>query len=359
MLCPRPYHRGAKLYAGWILEHSAHFEVDPFTVAALAYYRSNCRARFSDNGNFGLSAINLKMHAGYLEGRVYQYWVKKKGAWAKKTTPMKKHLFYPRALRHAEPNIYFTAGILSVLTEQCPHLDEAFDSVPHRHPVSHFYWGDLVRGTDAEDRVLLARRRLLGYYLKTPAQTRTWRGLTIRSPLDGALRKVTSKMDDNRDGGRRRHKGIDFASDRGEPVRAIADGVVSFAGAQKKDVTLNLRPKEAGKLRPADFGRGGLIVMVKHDDEVSSAYMHLERYVVQHRQKVKRGDLLGYVGRSGVKDSAAHLHFEVRVRRKKKTDKARIDPLPVLGKLVISPMETHRGQRLHAEERRQRKRRRR
>jgi murein DD-endopeptidase MepM/ murein hydrolase activator NlpD len=357
-LCPPTYRRAAPLYAGWIREHAQHFGVDPFTVAALTYYRSSCRARFADNGSHGLGAINLLMHAGYLKARVYGYFMRTKTGWVKRSLAMKKHLYYENSLRHAEPNIYFTAGILKVVEAQCPDIDSAFKSVEHRHPVSHFYWGDLVRGTDAEDRILLARRRLLAYYHQSAAPTTSWHGMTIQSPLDGGLRKLTSKMGDDRDRGGRRHMGIDFASDRGEPIYAVADGRVLIAGAQRKvGGTINLPSKKAELIPAGDLAAGGLFVMLLHQKtprELKSGYMHLDRYVVTGGQHVKRGQLLGYVGRSGVKESGAHLHFELR------EDGKHIDAAPVLGKsMVIHPMETFRGRMLEAEQRRQRKRRRR
>jgi len=45
-------------------------------------------------------------------------------------------------------------------------------------------------------------------------------------PLDGPPRKLATSWGEPRDGGRRRHLGVDFASMHGEPVRAVADGVV-------------------------------------------------------------------------------------------------------------------------------------
>lgn len=346
-LCPRYYRKGAALYAGWILKHSRAFDVDPMTVGALAFYQSNCRARFFANGSYGLSAINVGMHAGYIKDRKYRYWVRKGAAWVERTLPLRKHLFYARSLRHAEPNIYFAAALLKIFTEQCHDLDAAFGSVRHRHPVSHFYWGDRVRGTDAEDRVLRARRRLIGYYDGTPAATVTWRGLTLQSPLDGSPRKLTSKMGDRRDGGRRPHRGVDFASDRGEPVYAIADGVVKFAGAQRRvGGTHNISAAEARAIPAKELGKGGLLVMVEHAGDIKSAYMHLDDYRVKARQSVKRGDLLGYVGRTGIQSSWAHLHFEIREGEK------HLDPEPALGPLTLSPLKTFRGLRMEADRKR-------
>ena len=54
--------------------------------------------------------------------------------------------------------------------QQCPLIDNAFGSVPHRSPVSHFIWGDRVRDAAYEDNVLQVRRRLLiQYHRSKPA----------------------------------------------------------------------------------------------------------------------------------------------------------------------------------------------
>ena len=352
-LCPRSYRRGVPLYSEWILKWSREFKVDPFTVAALTYYRSNCRARFKDNGSFGLAAINLGLHAGYIKKKAYGYWVRDgKGGWKKKSLKLGERLFYDKALLRAEPNIYFTAGILRVMEDQCPGLDSGYGSIAHRHPVSHFFWGDRVRGTDMEDRVLTARRRLLEYYAPNHRRpTITWEGLTLNSPLDGGLRKITSKIGDDRDEGGRRHQGIDFGSDASEPVYAIAPGRVILAGPQlKRSGTTNMPADKAVTYKQKDLGAGGLVVFVKHNDHVKSAYMHLSDYAVMAGDQVTAGQLLGWVGRTGVKTSPAHLHFEIRV------DDRHVDPLPILGKtLVISPMETWRGQILESEQKRVRR----
>ncbi len=322
-------------------------------VGALTYARSACFARYKHNGSYGLSAINVKMHAGYIKSRAYHYFTRSVGGWTERTLPMKRHPFYEGTLSRAEANIYFTAGILKVFEAQCPDIDGAWESLPHRHPVSHFYWGDRVRGTDAEDRVFAARRRLIAYYAKTYAKTVSYDGLTLQSPLDGGIRKLTSKFGDDRGGGRRRHMGIDFSSGRGEPVRAVADGVVTLAGVQLKTGTRNMGPRTAEKVPRAEMAAGGLLVMVAHSKELKSAYMHLDGYVVTAGQKVTRGQLLGFVGRSGIRESAAHLHFEIR-----KNDR-QIDPEPALKGRVISPLLTHRGKQLDDEQRRLRRKRRR
>ena len=87
------------------------------------------------------------------------------------------------------------------------------------------------------------------------------------------------------------HHGTDFPRDAGTPVAASNAGRVAFAGE------LPVR---------------GLSVIIDHGAGVFSAYHHLERFTVQEGQFVATGDLVGYVGASGLA-TGPHLHWEVIV----------------------------------------------
>ena len=193
----------------------------------------------------------------------------------------------------------------------------------------------------------VGRRRLLTSYGQAAEPVVRWGGIEIQSPLSGAPRKITSPVGDARDGGRRRHKGIDFASDRGEPVYAIADGVVAVAGPQmKKGVTPDISAAEALKIPRNQIAVGGLFIMIDHDEGKRSAYMHLDTYLVRRGQRVQRGQLIGTVGRSGLTKSHAHLHFELRTHTSNTIRDVHLSPIPILSHLVFDPRETWRGRRL-------------
>jgi murein DD-endopeptidase MepM/ murein hydrolase activator NlpD len=154
-------------------------------------------------------------------------------------------------------------------------------------------------------------------------------------------------MGDPRDEGKRAHRGIDFSSTYWEPVRAVADGKVVLAGVDRKyKPSLNIDPELAGKFPSKDMGAGGLFVMIRHKNGLLSAYMHLATYRVKHGDTVHAGQAIGTVGRTGVKRSAAHLHFEMRHKGK------HIDPLPHLKPYVFTPNDTYIGRRLAIEHRR-------
>ncbi len=87
------------------------------------------------------------------------------------------------------------------------------------------------------------------------------------------------------------HRGIDIATNFGNPVAAAADGSVTEAAFDKF------------------FGK---TVIVSHGNGVVTQYCHLERYIVKPGQKVRRGDVLGYVGKTG-KALGPHLHYEIRI----------------------------------------------
>ena len=343
-------------YAKWILEYSKEFAVDPFLLAALIYRQSRCiprQSRPSDYG-VGLAMINARMHGAFIRKRRYKYWVLDGGSWKEQELKIDRYPLVRGNLRRSQPSIYFAAAFLSIWKRQCPALDRAFGSVPHRHFVSHFMWGDRVRGAGAEDRVLRARRRLIQSYTKaTPPAKGKFKDLALLCPLDAPPRKVSSRMGEDRSGGARRHKGVDFSSTWGEPVRAVADGKVYFAGvARKGAIGRRVSPEEIGSLDRKAMGPGGLFVMIRHKGGLVSGYMHLSSYVVKSGQPVKAGDMVGRVGRTGIKSSGPHLHFELRHNGR------HIDPVPHLKPHVFVPQDTHRGRVLIAEQKRIRRRRR-
>ena len=89
---------------------------------------------------------------------------------------------------------------------------------------------------------------------------------------------------------RRCHRGMDFTAPRGTPVYASGDGVVGRADN-----------------RSAGYGKH---VRIDHGFGYVSLYAHLDKYNVKRRQKVKRGDVIGFVGSTG-RSVGPHLHYEI------------------------------------------------
>ncbi|MGK7392280.1 MAG: M23 family metallopeptidase [Candidatus Cyclobacteriaceae bacterium M2_1C_046] len=86
------------------------------------------------------------------------------------------------------------------------------------------------------------------------------------------------------------HSGIDFSAPIGTPVYATADGVISYV-----------------KVRFSGYGK---FVEVDHGFGYRTRYAHLHDFNVKPGQKVKRGELIAYVGNTGL-STAPHLHYEV------------------------------------------------
>jgi murein DD-endopeptidase MepM/ murein hydrolase activator NlpD len=82
------------------------------------------------------------------------------------------------------------------------------------------------------------------------------------------------------------------------------------------------------------MGPGGFFVRVMHADGIRSGYFHLTSFKVVAGQTVHAGEIIGTVGRSGVKVSGSHLHFEVHQNGELK------DPVPFLAAFVLPPDRT-------------------
>jgi hypothetical protein len=332
-------------YANWILEACQKFGVDPFLLASLVFQESRCSsAKLGSTMTVGLSGIDAAMHAPFLHSGRYSYWVKDGGEWVPRQVDVSAYLPSVQSLHQDKANIFFAAALMHAYQEQCPDIDGAFQSVPHRHYVSHMLWGDRVVETDGEDRVLRTRRAIIEYYEAGASVSRVrWKSVDLFCPLDGCPRKISGVLGDIRDAGKRAHKGVDVVSTRGEPVRTIADGWVVYAGvdapgAGARKVTLD----KSGAIRKTSMGPGGLFVEIQHKDNLMSEYMHLSNYLVQNGQWVKAGQIIGHVGDTGIKIDTPHLHLQLRANGDI------IDPMVHLRPYLISPQATYRGRLIGA-----------
>ena len=341
-LCVQPNAGRARALAEAVIATGSEHRLDPFLLGALAFRGSYCRSDFEDPLGLGLTALPVGMYQNDFRKGSYLYRVREGAAgWTERQRPLKRFPFIAAILQRTEGNLYFAANLLDVWREQHASIDEHFDQVPHRHFVSHWFWGDRVKSARDEDRLFTDRRRLLGYYgAPVPVPTALFRGVTLGSPLDGAPRVVSSGLGFVRDGGARSHRGIDVESDFGEPVRAIADGLVVYSGVdlpgQRNHVQLKVT--ETNAYARSDMGHGGRYVCIQHPTPegkaLRSCYMHMQAVDVAYGAKVKRGDRIGCVGRSGVKSSPPHLHLELFA-----LDEL-LDPLPALrGPLIGTPVD--------------------
>lgn len=92
-------------------------------------------------------------------------------------------------------------------------------------------------------------------------------------------------------GKRKRHRGLDFAANTGTPIYAPADGVIEA-------------------VRPSHKGSGNFIKL-NHSLGFATTYSHMSKFNVKRGQFVRKGDLLGRSGNSGL-STGPHLHYEIR-----------------------------------------------
>ena len=92
------------------------------------------------------------------------------------------------------------------------------------------------------------------------------------------------------------HYGVDFSAPKGTPIYATGNGTVA-------------------KVKKSRRGFGNHVI-INHGFGYESLYAHMTKYTVRKGQKVKRGDIIGYVGSTG-KSTAPHLHYEVHKDGKK------------------------------------------
>ena len=101
----------------------------------------------------------------------------------------------------------------------------------------------------------------------------------------------------------RSHNGVDYAANKGSPVRATGDGTISFAQYN---------------------GGCGNEIKIKHSEDYTTRYCHLDKYNSRTKvgRKVKQGQTIGYVGSTGLA-TGPHLHYEFHVNGKH-TDPLRV-----------------------------------
>jgi murein DD-endopeptidase MepM/ murein hydrolase activator NlpD len=155
------------------------------------------------------------------------------------------------------------------------------------------------RPSGSPDRTFGALRDLLGSLENSLASVRSTvehqqalaRSTPSMWPIVGYLSSLFGPRRDPFTGGPDFHTGLDISADRGTPVRATADGTVEQA---------------------AYYGNYGNSILLRHGFGISTRFGHLSGYAVREGQKVRRGDIIGYVGATG-RATSTHLHFEILI----------------------------------------------
>jgi peptidoglycan LD-endopeptidase LytH len=139
-------------------------------------------------------------------------------------------------------------------------------------------------------------------------------GGSLPFPVEGAAqRDIGSFFGVDRDGGARKHHGVDIFAEKGTPVTAVIDGYV----------------------RTGTSARGGEHVWLSGSmigfGSARYYYAHLDSFAVESGEKVKKGDILGYVGNTGnAITTPPHLHFGIY-------SGGPVDPAPFLKSEPVLP----------------------
>jgi murein DD-endopeptidase MepM/ murein hydrolase activator NlpD len=117
------------------------------------------------------------------------------------------------------------------------------------------------------------------------------------------------------------HRGVDLMSFKGTPIRAAADGTIA-------EVVCNIQPGGSCDVDGTPASRGcGWYVKIAHPGNIATLYCHMiRRPAVTVGQKVKAGEVIGYIGSSG-RSSYPHLHYEVHTNAPPTSDATAVDPL--------------------------------
>ncbi|HEX6332711.1 MAG TPA: M23 family metallopeptidase [Flavisolibacter sp.] len=136
-------------------------------------------------------------------------------------------------------------------------------------------------------------------------------GPSLSFPVSGKA-NIGSFWGDERDGGKRRHEGIDIFAPRKTPLMAAADGVITSV---------------------REGGIGGKTVWLRPSGKnYSLYYAHLDQQHVREGQFVKAGEIIGTVGNTGnARTTPPHLHFGIY------THQGAVDPLPFVKRVQQTP----------------------
>jgi murein DD-endopeptidase MepM/ murein hydrolase activator NlpD len=158
--------------------------------------------------------------------------------------------------------------------------------------------GKAVKTGDIRAAAMTLSGQEIRYYRYAPPGEEpdyfTARGMSVRkallrTPIDGARLSSGFGMRNHPVMGySRMHRGVDFAAASGTPIQAAGDGTVQTAGRN---------------------GGYGNYVRIRHNSQYSTAYGHMSRIAVKAGQRVRQGQIIGYVGSTGLA-TGPHLHYE-------------------------------------------------
>jgi murein DD-endopeptidase MepM/ murein hydrolase activator NlpD len=139
--------------------------------------------------------------------------------------------------------------------------------------------GEIQKASERVDEIKDYLRIQKDLYMATP------KGF----PVEGNISSPYGRRENPFGGERTFHSGVDISASPGTPVKATADGVVSYSGWTQNS---------------------GFVVLIEHGCGFSTAYAHNRSNTVKVGQRVKRGEIISYIGSSG-KSTGPHVHYGV------------------------------------------------
>jgi peptidoglycan LD-endopeptidase LytH len=235
--------------------------------------------------------------------------------------PFKSEIFFreitPTAISYImkyEENAKLTFKITSKGKDNNGIYVDIFENNPNKSRIKNFYVKDTIfvyENNDSQNLILRIQPQLLvNQYVVVEIIENPKLAFPVKN---GKNKDIQSYWGVDRDGGRRKHEGVDIFSKKGTPILAVEDGVISQVG------TNNLGGKVVWQ-RLGLFGQ-------------SIYYAHLDSQTVSAGQNVKKGDVVGFMGNTGnAKYTPSHLHFGIY------TGSGAIDPiLYILKRDTIPP----------------------
>ncbi len=215
-----------------------------------------------------------------------------------------------QSLDHAPKSVRLAAKMEEVFAweidfYQDPRAGDAFDLLvekiylqtadgPTFHDYGRIMAARYVAGDDVIDGYYFELKPGEGAYFNAKGESLIRD--VLRSPIK--LQRVTSNFNPRRFHPilkkRLPHNGVDYGADKNTPVMSVANGSVEIAGW---------------------YGGAGRAVVVRHKGELQTQYFHLNKIAkgVRRGARVKQGQVIGYVGKTGMATSY-HLHFGMKIR---------------------------------------------
>ena len=198
---------------------------------------------------------------------------------------------------------------------------DIFEDNPNRSRVKNFYVKDTIfvyEDNNTQNLILRIQPQLLvNQYVTVEIIENPKLAFPVKN---GSNKDIQSFWGVERDGGQRRHEGVDIFNKKGTPIVAVENGTIAR-------VETNILGGKVVWQRLNLFGQ-------------SIYYAHLDSQAVSAGQAVKKGDIVGFMGNTGnAKYTASHLHFGIY------TGSGAIDPLLYIQKRDTIPGKLKLGEK--------------